>query len=126
MFKRGFTLLEILVVIIIIGILATLALPQYMKTIKKARIAEATSNIGSLRGALLRYYQEYGVIPDGDDKMAVLDIENPNKPQAYFNYDFTGTNLDNFNITATGKEGTILEGVTVTYSADGNLTISGF
>jgi prepilin-type N-terminal cleavage/methylation domain-containing protein len=119
--KKGFTLLEVLVVIIIIGILAALALPQYMKTIKKARIAEAASNIGSLRGAEIRYYQEKDEIVIGDD-FSNLDIEDPNDiANAYFTYTVvSGTAPEDIVIVATGKDDKITKGVEVTYNEGGN------
>ena len=58
--KRGFTLLELIVVIIIIGILATLGFTQYTKVIEKGRTAEAKTILGQLRNAEIVYYQEHG------------------------------------------------------------------
>jgi type IV pilus assembly protein PilA len=121
--KKGFTLLEVLVVIIIIGILAALALPQYMKTIKKARVAEATSNIGSIKGAEIRYYQENGSLTED---LSLLDVEDPGKiKNAYFSYTVSGDSLDTITIEAKGSQ-KIMEGVTVTYSGStGQITITG-
>ncbi|MGE5309251.1 MAG: type IV pilin protein [Deltaproteobacteria bacterium] len=49
MFRRGFTLLELMIVIIIIGVLATVGIMQYQSTIEKSRGAEARTVIGSMR-----------------------------------------------------------------------------
>ena len=58
---RGFTLIELVVVVIIIGILAAIALPRYGKTVENSRVAEATSMLGTIRGAQMRYVAEYDV-----------------------------------------------------------------
>jgi prepilin-type N-terminal cleavage/methylation domain-containing protein len=50
--KSGFTLLEIIIVIIIVGVLASLALPRFFNTIEYARSTEALNTIGTIkRGA---------------------------------------------------------------------------
>ena len=57
--QRGFTLLELLMVVIIIAILASLALPQYLRTVAKARRSEALNVLATLRSAELRYAAEH-------------------------------------------------------------------
>ena len=51
--KKGFTLLELIIVIIILGILATIGVSQYQGTIEKGREAEARSILGSMRTAMV-------------------------------------------------------------------------
>ena len=53
--ERGFTLIELLVVITIIGILAAIALPNYIKAKDKAKEAEVKSNIHAIQIAVERY-----------------------------------------------------------------------
>jgi len=70
--KKGFTLLELIVVVIIIGILASLGLPQFFKTVEKGRAAEGTSLLGTLRSAQIRYYGEKAAFATA---VANLDVD---------------------------------------------------
>ena len=72
--KKGFTLLELIVVIIILGILATLGFTQYTKMVEKGRTAEAKAILGQLRSAQVAYYQEYGAYGAG---VANLIVDAP-------------------------------------------------
>ena len=56
--RQGFTLLELLMVVIILGILATLAVPQYIKQVERSRMSEAVSMLGQIRNSEIRYRAE--------------------------------------------------------------------
>ena len=56
--KKGFTLLELIIVIIIIGVLATLGFVQYSRMIEKARGAEARALLGNMRTLAGTIYME--------------------------------------------------------------------
>lgn len=57
---RGFTLIEVLVVVIIIGILASISYPSMLGQVNKAKQAEAKMNIGALVRGQQMYYLEAG------------------------------------------------------------------
>ena len=58
----AFTLVELIIVIIIVGILASLGLTQYEKVVEKSRTAEAKVRIGVMRNLAYQYYLENGSV----------------------------------------------------------------
>ncbi|MBU1153006.1 prepilin-type N-terminal cleavage/methylation domain-containing protein [bacterium] len=54
--KSGFTLIELMIIIAIIGILSVIAIPKFVDLVDKAREAATKGNLGALRSAIAIYY----------------------------------------------------------------------
>jgi general secretion pathway protein G len=68
--RRGFTLIELMVVLSIIALLLTLAVPRYFGSIDKSKEAVLRENLNQMRDAISRYYADKGKYPESLDALA--------------------------------------------------------
>jgi len=99
--QRGFTLLEIIIVIIIVGVLASLALPRFFRTVEYSRGTEALTNINAIRQSMERCYLQRNAYT-GCTAFGNLDLEDPTgSPNQHFTYGMTAPTSTTYTITAT-------------------------
>lgn len=89
---RGFTLIEVMVVLVILGILATLVVPRIMSRPDEARIIAAKQDINSIGQALKLYRLDNHAYPTTDQGLQAL-VTKPTTPPAPPNWK-TGGYLD--------------------------------
>jgi prepilin-type N-terminal cleavage/methylation domain-containing protein len=81
--RSGFTLVELCLVIAIIGILDTLAVPQFAMLMGKANEAQTKSNLATLRSALSIYFSDNAAFPNSIDNFSLGGKYLQAIPQAF-------------------------------------------
>lgn len=105
---KGFTLIELMVVIIIIGILAAMAVPTFTKSMENAREKEARTTLELIYNAQRMYKIDKKVYAAGPGTNGAAFtylssyIENPNLKSDYYDFSITGTTTS-LSATATRK-----------------------
>ena len=130
--KFGFTLLELIVVIIIIGILATLGFIQYTSVIEKGRKAEARANLGTLRTLEKAYYEDTASVGGTGSYSDLTNLASGLPPTGscqathYFSYgcDTNGA-CTATRCTASGKPPQAVTAYTITLDINGGFTGGG-
>jgi type II secretion system protein G len=116
--QRGFTLVELMIVVAIIGILTAIAFPLYANIQARARTAKAQADIRTLASAAVVYSAHTGALPTAlTDLQAAVTVNGvtagpfipppgPNPPQGWSAYAYTQGN-GTFSITSSGDGATV-------------------
>ena len=96
--ERGFSLIELMTVVVVIGILSAIAYPAYTDHVQRSRIAEATSTLSDLRIRMERFFQDNRTYVNGAACGVVMPANNS------FAYACVA-NATTFTLTANGVAG---------------------
>ena len=98
---KGFSLLELLVVVLIIGVLAAIALPQYQFAVGKSKYSTLKEATISLKGSMDRYYMIYNYLPTNFDDIDMdFNVKKHNSYDTFFSLTFDDMYCDVYNSSA--------------------------
>ena len=111
--REGFTLIELMIVVAIIGIIASVAMPAYQDYLARAQVSEAVSLLSGAKIPISEYVYDRGALPDA---AAFADLV-PTRTGKYVDTIALSGTLSNLVLTATMKLTSVsaqLQGKTIT------------
>ncbi len=84
--QQGFTLIELMIVVAIIGILASVAVPQYQTYVARTKVTDAYSTGAAAKTMVADYYNAYGIMPStvsGKGDVEVTAVQDGIKASEY-------------------------------------------
>lgn len=114
---KGFTLIELMIVVAIIGILAAIAVPNFVKFQCRSKQSEAKTNLKAIYGAQESYRAEHDTYTDNQTQMGFAVKGDKFR----YGYVVSGSGTDAFTATATGVAGKDMNGDIWTINQDNNL-----
>ena len=101
--QKGFTLIELMIVVAIIGILAAIAIPAYQDYTVRAKVSEGMNLAGAAKLGVAEYYQSVGTVPTDNTTAGVAASTS-----------IVGNNVASVEIGTAGS-------IEITYTADDNI-----
>lgn len=101
--QQGFTLIELMIVVAIIGIIAAIAYPSYQRNIENTRRTTAQADMMELAQALERRFTANYTYMDGDDEPALRFDYSPrdqSAAQAFYNFGFESVDRNSYTLRA--------------------------
>ncbi len=111
---NGFTLVELMIVLVIVGVLSAVAVPVYTSNVQKAKMSEADASLGTIRTQARIYYGENGAYPTVAVAAVVVgatwnDIQAGELTGKYFaDASYTYVSADGVSYTLSCAKGSIL------------------